>query len=145
LLNQRFRAIQTRFSRMDDLSPYFDEESEGWRRSQDSIRRIAGQARERGVPMLLVVYLWLSNELDDASYPYTDVHAKLRRLASEIGIQFLDARPTRAEKSVHARDWWARPFDFHPGGGANRRVAQAIATRLIAEGALHRASVLSQE
>lgn len=135
-LNQKFRAAQVRFSTPDELSRYFADDFEAWRRSRAAIQRVAQQARERGVPMLFVVYPWLSNELDDGDYPYAAIHAKLARVAADLGVPYLDLRSTLAAKSPHGADWWARPFDSHPSAAANRLAAQAIADRLIADGAL---------
>jgi lysophospholipase L1-like esterase len=137
-MNQRFRAVQVGLRGAEDLSRYFADDWDGWQRSRAALLRIAAQARERGVPLMLVVYPWLSTNLDEESYPYRGVHAKLAGLAAEAGIPFLDLHPALAEANPQGRDWWARPFDAHPSGVAHRLAAKAIAAKLIEENALRR-------
>lgn len=136
LLNARFQSLVASWSGAENLAPYFEEDYGGWQRSRAALAEIASQARARRVPMLIVLYPWLSGPIDDQAYPHLGIHDKIAAVAASLGLPFLDARPLLAAADGDGRAFWARDFDAHPNARAHRIVGEAVARKLSELGCL---------
>ncbi len=100
----------------------------GWRNVTVAFDRIAGYARSRGIPALLVIFPAISHEgwfAGDAR----DRHARVAELGRTAGFEVLDLMPAYAEHPVETLRF--RPWDtFHPNARGQRIAARAIAATL---------------
>jgi hypothetical protein len=73
------------------LSMYAPDYS-GWVAGQKALRAIGGMCRERGVPLVVMIFPLFGNPLDE-SYPFADLHARVARVAAESGAKVVDLLP----------------------------------------------------
>ena len=102
--------------------------SEGWKLCRESLENIAAISRERGIPVLLVIYPFLG-QLDD-TYPFKESHALVARTATGYGMSVVDllSHFTGREPS----GLWVSPKDGHPNASANAIAASGIYEALFA-------------
>jgi lysophospholipase L1-like esterase len=102
--------------------------SEGWDLCRQSLENFAAIAKDRGIPVLLVIYPFLG-QLDDTN-PFTGSHALIARTASGYGMGVVDLLPhfIRREPS----GLWVSPKDSHPNASANAIAASGIYEALLA-------------
>lgn len=106
-------------------------EGETWRDCLWALRRLRSLAAKRSIPMLLVIFPLFESQIDD-DYPYSDLHARMRATADELGIPALDLLETY--RGVDARRLALVPYsDAHPSELAHRLAADAIVDRLVGE------------
>ena len=108
------------------LTTYYLELYEGddWRHCQGALRRMRNLARDRDVPMLLVILPIFDSPLDDR-YPYQDLHRLVTKTAERLKIPVLDLWPTF--RDLETRRLAVAPFtDAHPNELANRIITDAI-------------------
>jgi hypothetical protein len=113
------------------MNTYYHELFEGqtWEDCQWALRRIRTTAYERDIPMALVVFPLFQGQMDN-TYPYLDLHAKVRATGDTLGIPVLDLFDTY--RGVDGRRLATIPFtDAHPSELAHRLAAGAILEFLI--------------
>ena len=85
---------------------------------------MGGLCRERGVPLVVVVFPLFGNRLDDR-YPFSEIHAKVAQAAGEAGAKVVDLLP-----SYHGLRWDLLVVngvdDEHPNEIAHRIAASVI-------------------
>ena len=103
----------------------YTSEAPGWRHAQQQIRELARACQERNITFIIANY----PELHRLSpYPFTAVSEALARLASELGVPFVDLLPAVADEDPQAL--WVTPYDAHPNAVANRKFARRLAVAL---------------
>lgn len=121
----RFDAVARMLLGRESWSDYYRllyrEEAPGWQATRQSIEDLAEMTRAQGTPLLLVNYPELRNL---ATYPFTDVSAKIERVAAAHGVLFLDLLASVQE--LDPRDLWVSVEDPHPNGKANAHFAAAM-------------------
>jgi lysophospholipase L1-like esterase len=135
-LNARFGLWQVKRFYPDGYAPLFADNFAGWQACKDAIRRMAEQAQQRNVPMMMVLFPAFepSSKMDDASYPHVGIYRKVKAAAEGMGLPVLDVRPAYARFGRIGRTWWALPCDPHPNVEAHRIIAQTIDEKLKALG-----------
>lgn len=120
--------------RLDGYPPaaYWEElyrsDRQGWDNVTRGFARIAGLARERGMPALLVIVPAISHEGWSAG-DAAGRHARVARIAREAGFEVLDLLPLFAHHPIESLR--AQPWDsFHPNARGHRIAAEAIAAAL---------------
>ncbi len=94
---------------------------QAWQRLENGVRKVRRLVEEDGATYVIVMFPWLAS-LDD--YPLTDVHDRVRHLASDIGVPFLDLLDTfRGRDASRMR---ISIIDEHPSVEAHRLTATAI-------------------
>jgi lysophospholipase L1-like esterase len=100
----------------------------GWRRVEDGFARIAGFARERGIPALLVIVPVLSHEGWESGRA-AERHARVAAAGRAAGFSVLDLFPFYARHPIESIRF--RPWDtFHPNALGHRLAATAMAESL---------------
>ena len=95
---------------------------EGWPKTQKVLRRMARVAERQDAELVLVVFP-LFHRFDH--YPFGDIHERLRALAEQQGVAFVDLLPTFEDLDERALQ--VHPVtDFHPNHLAHRRAAEAL-------------------
>lgn len=90
---------------------------------------MAEQTRERGVPMLVVVFPYFLDLRYD-HYLYAPIHAKVAEVAAAAGVPIVDLWPHFAEVDPNGRHWWALPWDAHPSVRAHALAGEIIAKEI---------------
>lgn len=118
---EQIRSHYTRAFR----SAYFgsEEERSEWRNAQANLRRMAREARERGIQPAFVLFPILAG-LDEQPYPFQDVCDLLLDFARSEGLPTLDLLP--AFRGREASELWVSPFDQHPNERAHAIAAEAL-------------------
>jgi lysophospholipase L1-like esterase len=104
----------------------YDDAAPGWAAARENIRRLAAYCREHDIRLVLTNIPEL-HELDP--YPFEFVNAKVRDLAMESGIEYLDLLP--ALRSEAASSLWVTAPDPHPNAKAHALMARALADYLL--------------
>jgi hypothetical protein len=68
--------------------------------------------------------------MDEAAYPYLQIHQKVAAAAREAGLSVLDLRPVYARYGRSGRSWWALPCDAHPSGEGHKVAGEAIVKKI---------------
>jgi len=116
------------------MNTYYHELFEGqtWVDCRWALRKIRTASVDRGIPIALVVFPLFQGQMD-STYPYFDLHARVRAMEETLGIPVLDLFDTY--RGVDGRRLAVVPFtDAHPNELAHRLAADAIAEFLIEEG-----------
>jgi lysophospholipase L1-like esterase len=114
----------------------WEEDSDGWRGLLDGLQRLASQARQRRVRLVLVI---LPAVADWEHYPFLDRHAQIARAATALGLPVLDLLPALGEAQRQGLDWRTTDFgDGHPTAPVHAIYAQGIARWLDQAGWLTR-------
>jgi lysophospholipase L1-like esterase len=129
-LNSRFQSIQIERRYSDGVAPLFADNFDGWKACQNAIRNMAQQARKRNVPMLGVVFPYFVSNISEPSYPYLELHRKVKSAMEKAGVPVLDLQPVYAGFGRDGRSWHALPCDAHPNVEAHSIAADAIAKKL---------------
>ena len=97
----------------------------GWIAGRRALRAMGGMCRERGVPLVIVIFPLLGNPLDEG-YPFAALHAKVAQAAAEAGASVVDLLP-----HYRGLDWQLLVVDGaddeHPNEVAYRIASQVIA------------------
>jgi len=130
-LNSLFVRSQLRLFYSEGYSPLYSDGFDGWIACQAAIGEIAATSREKGVPFMMVVFPSLSTAtLERDSYPFLELHHKIRLTAEESGVPVLDLRPVFEAVEPRSEHWRALPRDGHPGEEAHRLAAQSVAEEM---------------
>ncbi|MCS6862859.1 MAG: SGNH/GDSL hydrolase family protein [Abditibacteriales bacterium] len=136
-LNAQVRMLQIQSRYPDGYAPLYAEDFEGWRACRAALRAMGEKTRERGVPMLVVIFPSLAPPaLEVAAYPYVKLHQKIAAAAREAGLSVLDLRPVYARFGRSGRSWWALPCDAHPNVEGHKVAGEAIAKKVETLGVL---------
>jgi len=98
-----------------------------WERFRGGIERVIDLAETDGTRYVLVMFPWLYS-LDD--YPLTDIHDRVRQLAEDLNVPFLDLFDTFEGRD--ATELRVSVIDEHPNPHAHTLAARAIAQFLTA-------------
>ena len=107
-----------------------DFENGGRDRVETALDRIGEDCREDDVSFQVAAYPFLVHA---SRNPYRDIEEWVESRCAQQAIPFHDLRRAFAEHE-HLESYWANPFDSHPDGEANRRVADWLAQRLVDNG-----------
>ena len=125
LVRTRVRATIENRRRVEGFRSMYADDYPGWVAGRRAIKAIGGMCRERGVPLVVVIFPLFGNPLDER-YPFADVHAKVAQAAGEAGAKVVDLLPL-----YRGLDWRLLVVDGaddeHPNEIAHRIAAQAIA------------------
>lgn len=124
LLARRVSAETTRWY----LDMYGPANAEGWRRTQERLRRMDARVRGRGARFVLAVWPLLVGLPGD--YPFHPVHAAIREACRGAGIEHVDLLDAMAGHD--ARALWVHPADLHPNALAQDLAARALSAALVA-------------
>jgi lysophospholipase L1-like esterase len=97
----------------------------GWAAARASIGRLAEYCRAHGIRLVLANIPEL-HELNP--YPFETVNAKVRALASDNGIEYVDLLP--ALRNDDAASLWVTVPDPHPNAKAHALIARSLADYL---------------
>jgi hypothetical protein len=96
----------------------------GWVAGQKALKLMGGLCRERGVPLVVVIFPLFGQPLDD-SYPFLPIHARVSEAASAAGAKVIDLWPV-----YRGLRWDVLVVDGaddeHPNEIAHRIAADAI-------------------
>jgi lysophospholipase L1-like esterase len=102
--------------------------SPGWELCRQSLEGLAAISRDRGIPILIVIYPFLG-QLDE-SYPFRDSHALVARTATGYGMGVIDLLPHFTGRDPSGL--WVSAKDSHPNASANAIAASGIYEALLA-------------
>lgn len=129
-LDGRFQALQMQ-RHPSGFTPLYEENYDGWRACRAALRDMAAACRQRQVRMVLMLFpFFVPGRLDEASYPYLEIHRKVMAAAEQAGIPALDLQPLFARFNRDGSSWWALPNDAHPNVEAHRLAGEALAGKL---------------
>ena len=126
-----FRMIKTRLwataenrRRITGYKSMYADDAPGWIAARLALKQMGALCRERGVPLVVVIFPLFGNPLDDR-YPFPEIHAKVSQAAAEAGAKVLDLLP------VYRGLRWDLLVvdgvdDEHPNEIAHRIAASAI-------------------
>ncbi len=104
----------------------------GWDGCRLALKRFRDRTAAGSIPLLLVIFPIFDSQLD-ASYPYVDLHRKVRQAAKELEIPTLDL--LRTYRGIDARRLAVTPFtDPHPNELAHRIAADRLVGYLVKKG-----------
>lgn len=103
-----------------------------WDDSRAALARAVALTRDRGIPLVLVIFPEL-HELDD-DHPFANIHSGVREAAEGLGIPVIDLLDTF--RGEDASELWVHPTDHHPNARAHAIAARAIADVLMQSGIL---------
>lgn len=118
------RIENTRIHRA--YSTYYHQLFEGpdWKNCLKALESFRDLARERTIPMALILFPIFDSRMDDA-YAYTDLHDKIREVGQSLGIPVLDL--LEAYRGVDVYRLALVPYtDAHPNELGHRIAADAI-------------------
>ncbi len=105
----------------------------GWQASTQAIHQLAVSARNRNIPVLVVIPPIFTPEnisLDERGYRYTDLHAKAAEAFRRNNLERLDLLTTFAAANPDTQSWWVLPVDGHPNLAAHRLIGQTLAEEI---------------
>lgn len=94
----------------------------------DDLRNTKRVAEEDGAAFVMILQPWLF-QLDN--YPIRDAHNRVRKIARELDVTYLDMLPWLA--GLDEKDVRLSPVDEHPNARGHEIMAEAIAELLMAE------------
>jgi hypothetical protein len=103
------------------LDLYGPANQEGWSRTQDAMRDMDRQMRQRGGRFLVASWPLL---VDLDSYPFAAADETIARFCAGAGIPRVDLR--QALRGHAAESLWVHPVDHHPNEVAHRLAAEAL-------------------
>ena len=108
----------------------YTDANDGWRESRRSLQQIIRICEAREIPCLVVLFPVL-HRLDD-TYPFIEIHEKIRKQAESAGASFIDLFP--ALKGRDVRELWVHPSDHHPNEHVHALAGEAIYQELTRKG-----------
>ena len=104
------------------LGMYGEANRDGWERTREDLRRMAGAAQARGARLLVVIWPLLVDL--EGGYPFGEVHQRLNRFCERQGIPHYDLLD--ALRGQRSASLWAHPADWHPNGRAHAMAAERL-------------------
>lgn len=92
LIGSRLFATVENHRRVSGYLSMYAENASGWIAAQDGLRRMAAECRKRNIPFVVVIFPLFGNPLDE-SYPFTSIHEKVARVATQAGAHVVDLLP----------------------------------------------------
>jgi hypothetical protein len=126
LVRGRLRATAENHRRVAGYRSMYEDTAPGWKASKEALRAMGAACRARGVPFVVVIFPLFGNPLDE-SYPFTQVHARIRQAAEEAGARVFDLLDT----------YRGLRWDIHGGDGVDDEHPNEIAHRIAAGVLLH--------
>jgi len=128
LVSGRVYATIENRRRTEAYRSQFAPDYPGWLAAQKALKLMGNTCRERGIPLVVIIFPLFGQPLDDA-YPFADVHARVSHAAGEAGARVVDLLPLyRGLRSdvlvVDGAD------DEHPNEIAHRIAATALVKAL---------------
>ena len=93
LVRSRLRATLENRRRISGYRSMYEDDAPGWKASREALRAMGAACRTRGVPFVVAIFPLFGNPLDE-SYPFTEVHARIRAAAEESGARVVDLLDT---------------------------------------------------
>jgi hypothetical protein len=94
-----FRFVHTRVwatlenrRRISGYKSMYAESAPGWRAGRQALKSMGARCREKGVPLVVVIFPLFGNPLDQR-YPFPELHAKVSQAAAEAGAKVVDLLP----------------------------------------------------
>lgn len=110
------------------FEPLYGPTYPGFQQMKEALTSMADAARERDVPIVLVIWpLNVPGEWTAETHPHRAYHARVEELAGADGYHVLDLTSEFAEAGGDWSRWWSTPWDSHPGEEAHRLAAEAVA------------------
>lgn len=136
LLRRAWENLQRERGWLEDYPAWLertfrDPQGRPWRRAEAAFRAFVGACREHGVPLLVVLFPFLTGDPPD-EVPAAYLMDRMRALCRDLGVRCLDLRPLFAGRSAAALR--VNRFDGHPGPEAHRAAAEALFLALAREG-----------
>jgi GDSL-like lipase/acylhydrolase family protein len=124
LVSTRILATLENRRRVSGFLSMYAPDYSGWIAGQKALKELGGMCRERGVPLVVVIFPLFGNALDEG-YPFAEIHARVARVAGEAGAKVVDLLPyyrgLRPELLVVNG-----AADEHPNEIAHRIAAQTL-------------------
>jgi len=98
-----------------------------WAEVRRAFAAMASLCRERGVPFLVLVFPGHAQPFAVASYPYSEIHEAVTRLATEHGVPVIDGYEYMRGKN---KEHYQVRGDGHPNGRAFAVYANVLAPRV---------------
>ena len=92
VVRARLWATTENRRRVEGFRSMYEPSYPGWQAAQKALRAMGGACRERGVPLVVLVFPLFGSPLDDG-YPFADVHARVAQAAAEAGAKVVDLLP----------------------------------------------------
>ena len=92
MVSARLWATAENRRRVSGYKSMYADNAPGWIAARAALRRMGGLCRERGVPLVVVIFPLFGNPLDDR-YPFPEIHAKVAQAAGEAGAKVIDLLP----------------------------------------------------
>jgi lysophospholipase L1-like esterase len=109
------------------LEALYEAHEPGWIASQAALREMGSAARQRGVPIVLMLFPdMLPGEWRPDDYPLNGVHRKVAAVAQAAGFEVLDLVPAFADAGGDWRRFWGTPYDAHPNPEGHALAASAL-------------------
>ena len=128
MVGTRIRATLENRRRIEGFRSMYAPDYPGWIAAEKALKAMGGMCRERGVPLVVLVFPLFGNPLDDR-YPFADVHARVAQAAAEAGARVVDLLPF-----YRGLRWEVLVVngasDEHPNEIAHRIAAQALVRAL---------------
>jgi hypothetical protein len=120
--------------RFDGYVKYYHNlhDSKYFERVEEIIGEMGDYCGSRGIRFILLIAPELYQVPDlSESYPYYDIHAKLKRLTSDT-TEVVDPLPelAKAWDPSNPRALWSTEYDPHKNGKASEAIARALASAL---------------
>ena len=104
----------------------YSNENESWIRAKDAISKLSNYSHSKDIKLIIVNY----PELHQLTpYPFDQVTSKLKNVADEHRVQFVDLLPSVKDESES--DLWVSQQDQHPNSLACKLIAHAIQKALV--------------
>src|SRR5712691_4843869 len=92
MVKTRLWATAENRRRIRGYRSMYAEDAPGWIAARAALRRMGDLARQHGVPFVVAIFPLFGNPLDQ-SYPFSEIHAKVARAASDAGARVVDLLP----------------------------------------------------
>ena len=92
MVKARLRATAENRRRITGYKSMYADDAPGWIAARKALKQMGALCRERGVPLVVVIFPLFGNPLDDR-YPFPEIHAKVAQAAAEAGAKVLDLLP----------------------------------------------------
>jgi GDSL-like Lipase/Acylhydrolase family len=92
MVRTRLWATAENRRRVAGYKSMYEEGAPGWIAARRAFKQMGTLCRERGVPLVVVIFPLFGNPLDEG-YPFTEIHAKVAQAAAEAGAKVVDLLP----------------------------------------------------
>ena len=89
LIRTRLGATAENRRRISGFGSMYAADAPGWVAGQKALKAMASLCRERGIPLVVVIFPLFGNPLD-GRYPFAGIHAKVAQAAGDAGALVVD-------------------------------------------------------